>query len=129
MASVVRTSKLTAPAFDRLARTPCPIASLASSGINALSSLLARSWSRKASRVLRKSAAKSAQEFDALIADRLDARPWRFCHDEVRDFAGLDAAPELLFGRDQDAEGERVHRDGDLGPFAAGGRLLRELPR
>src|SRR2546428_528861 len=32
------------------------------------SSLFARSWSRKASRVLRKSAANSAQEFDALIS-------------------------------------------------------------
>ena len=31
-------SKLTAPAFERLARTPWPIASLASSGINPLSS-------------------------------------------------------------------------------------------
>ena len=43
-----RTSKLTAPDFERLPRTPCPIASLASSGIKALSSVLARSWSRKA---------------------------------------------------------------------------------
>ena len=31
-----RTSKLTAPDFERLARTPCPIASLASSGIKRL---------------------------------------------------------------------------------------------
>src|SRR5262245_1391058 len=44
------------------------MASLASSGIKALSSLLARSWSRKALRVLRKSAANSAQEFDGLIS-------------------------------------------------------------
>src|SRR5438046_5151557 len=36
-------------------------------------------------------------------ADRLDARPWRLGHDEARYFAGLDAAPKLLFGRDQDA--------------------------
>src|SRR5262249_12578641 len=62
------TSKLTAPDFDRLAFTPCPMASLASSGIKALSSLLARSWSRKAFRVLLKSAANSAQEFDELIS-------------------------------------------------------------
>src|SRR5262245_46716505 len=65
---LVRTSKLTAPDLERLPRTPCPIASLTSSGISALSSLLARSWSRKASRVLRKSAANSAQEFDELIS-------------------------------------------------------------
>jgi len=44
------------------------MASLASSGIKALSSLLARSWSRKALRVLRKSVANSAQEFDELIS-------------------------------------------------------------
>jgi hypothetical protein len=59
---------LTAPDFERFAFTPCPMASLASSGIKALSSLLARSWSRKALRVLRKSAANSAQELDALIS-------------------------------------------------------------
>ena len=34
--SKLKTSKLTAPDFDRLARTPCPIASLASSGIKSL---------------------------------------------------------------------------------------------
>jgi hypothetical protein len=39
----VSTSKLTAPDFDRFPRTPCPIASFASSGIKALSSLFARS--------------------------------------------------------------------------------------
>jgi hypothetical protein len=39
-----------------------------SSGIKALSSLLARSWSRKALRELRKRAANSAQEFDELIS-------------------------------------------------------------
>ena len=68
MASVSSTSKLTAPDFERLAFTPCPMASLASSGIKALSSLLARSWSRKACRLFRKSAANSAQEFDELIS-------------------------------------------------------------
>src|SRR5215471_12512209 len=66
--STSSTSKLTAPDFERLAFTPCPMASLASSGIKALSSLVARSWSRKALRVLRKSAANSAQEFDELIS-------------------------------------------------------------
>jgi hypothetical protein len=39
----------------------------------------------------------------------------------VRDFVGLDAAPELLFGRDQDAEVEGVQGNGDLDPFAAAG--------
>src|SRR5262249_24656939 len=54
-------------------------------------------------------------------ADGLDARPWRLCHDEVRDLAGLDAAPELLFRRDQNGEIKRVHWYGDLDPFAAAG--------
>ena len=67
-ASVSSTSKLTAPDFERLARTPWPIASLASSGISPLSSVLARSWSRKAVRVVRNSAANSAQEFEALMS-------------------------------------------------------------
>ena len=47
-ASTSRRSKLTAPDFERLARTPWPIASLASSGIRPLSSALALSCSRKA---------------------------------------------------------------------------------
>src|SRR5262249_45431468 len=68
LASVSKTSKLTAPDFERFARTPCPIASLASSGMSALSSLFARSWSRKALRVLRNRAANSAQEFDELMS-------------------------------------------------------------
>jgi len=41
--------------------------------------------------------------------------------DQVRGFAGLHAAPELLLGLHQDTEIERVHRDGDLHPFAAPG--------
>src|SRR5262245_3265605 len=56
-------------------------------------------------------------------ADGLDARPWRLCHDEVRDFARLHTAPELLFRRHQNAEIERVHRYGDLDPFAAAGMI------
>jgi hypothetical protein len=54
-------------------------------------------------------------------ADGLDARPWRLCHDEVRDFAGLNAAPELLFRRQQNGEIERVLRNGDLDPFPTAG--------
>src|ERR1700757_885195 len=61
-------SKLTAPDLDRFARTPCPIASLASSGMRFLSSLFARSWSRKALRVLRNNAANSVQELDELMS-------------------------------------------------------------
>src|SRR6516225_7066044 len=52
-------------------------------------------------------------------ADGLNARPRRLGVDEMWDFAGLHAAPELLFRRDQDAEIERIHGDRDLDPLAA----------
>src|SRR6266436_10417872 len=80
------------------------MASLASSGIRTLSSLLARSWSRKALRVLRKSAAKSAQEFDEVISTMRTAsmRGRGGSALIMRRFAGLHAAPEFLFRRDQD---------------------------
>src|SRR5258707_15394098 len=35
-------------------------------------------------------------------ADRLQPGPWRFDPEQMRRLAGLDAAPELLLGRDQD---------------------------
>src|SRR5262249_44581103 len=54
-------------------------------------------------------------------ADSLDARPRRFGIDQVRRFAGLDAAPELLFRRDQNAKIKRVHGNCDLDPLAAPG--------
>src|SRR6516225_1984595 len=54
-------------------------------------------------------------------ADGLDARPWRLGIDEVGRFAGLDAAPELLFRRDQDTQIKRVHGNCDLDPLAAPG--------
>ena len=57
-----------APDFERLARTPWPIASLASSGIRLFSSVLAFSCSRKAPRVERNMPANSAQELDALMS-------------------------------------------------------------
>ena len=51
---------MTAPDLERLARTPWPIASLASSGIKAFNSALDRSCSTKACRVLRNTPANSA---------------------------------------------------------------------
>ena len=54
--------------FERFARTPCPLASLASSGSRPLSSAFARSCPRKAARVLRNVAANSAQAFDELMS-------------------------------------------------------------
>src|SRR6266545_4965558 len=52
-------------------------------------------------------------------ADRLDARARRLGIDQVGRLAGLDAAPELLFRRHQNAEIKRIHGDRDLDPFAA----------
>ena len=57
-----------APDFERLARTPWPIASLASSGTRPLSSAFACSCSRWAARVRGKMAANSAQAFDEVIS-------------------------------------------------------------
>jgi len=75
VASISSTSKLTVPDFERFAFMPCPMASLACSGIKALSSLLARPWSRNAPRVLRKSSELGPGVGLTLIddADRLDA--------------------------------------------------------
>src|SRR5262249_45052762 len=66
--SMLSRSKLTAPDFERLARIPWPIASLASSGIRALSSVLAFSCSRWASLVRRNTFENSAHAFDELIS-------------------------------------------------------------
>jgi hypothetical protein len=57
-----------APDFERLARTPWPVASFASSGMSALSSALARSCSRNAERVAQKRPANSAHELDPVIS-------------------------------------------------------------
>src|SRR6516162_3262598 len=65
---MLRRSKLTAPDFERLARTPYPIASLASSGISPLSSALAFSCSMWASRVRRNTLENSAQALDELMS-------------------------------------------------------------
>src|SRR5262245_61477341 len=54
-------------------------------------------------------------------ADGLNARPRRLGIDEMGRFAGLHAAPELLFRRHQNAKIEWVHGDCDLDPFAAAG--------
>jgi hypothetical protein len=106
-------SKLTAPDFDRRARRPRPVASLASSGIKNLSSLLARL-------VLDMGlpgAANSAQLLEPLPrcgAGRLDP-------EQARVLAALNAAPELSLGRQQQVLVERIGRDGDLERLAAGG--------
>src|SRR5262249_58488148 len=103
---------------------PWPIAVLASSGIKALSSLFARSWSRKGVPGVAEERSKlrpGIRRTHIDDADGFDAWPRRLGIDEMGHFAGLHAAPELLFRRDQDAEIERVHGDCDLDPFAAAG--------
>jgi hypothetical protein len=119
-ASVSRTSKLTAPDFERFARTPCPIAPLASSGMRLLSSLFARSCSRNAAqwcgRQRRTPPRNSRSHVDD--ADGLNARARRLDIDQVGDLPGLHTAPEFLFGRDQDAEVKRVYWHCDLDPDA-----------
>ena len=57
-----------APDFERLARMPWPMASLASSGIRLLSSALACSCSRWADRVREKIPANSAQALEELMS-------------------------------------------------------------
>ena len=99
MASASSTSKLTAPDFERFALTPCPMASLTSShqGLElALGPF-----------VVEKGTPGVAEEHGELgpgirrahidDADGLDARPRRLGIYEMGRFAGLDAAPELLF--------------------------------
>ena len=54
-------------------------------------------------------------------ADRLDPRPWRLDAKQARGLAGLDAAPELLLGGQQQVLVERIGRNRHLDPFAAAG--------
>src|SRR5262249_57152273 len=124
VASASSRSKLTAPDFERLAFTPCPIASLGIVGHQGFE-LAFRPL------VVEKGVPGVAEERSKLRpgirrthiddADGFDAWPRRLGIDEMGHFAGLHAAPELLFRRDQDAEIERVHGDCDLDPFAAAG--------
>ena len=57
-------------------------------------------------------------------ADRLNTRARRLGIDKMGRFAGLHAAPELLFRRDEDTQIKRVHgdRDGPIGTIWAEGR-------
>ena len=125
-----------APDFERLARTPCPLASLASSGMSTLSSALAFSCCRNAVRVWRKSPANSAHELDELISTTRTASMrgrGGSNAEQTRRLSALNAAPELLLGREQEVLVERIGRDRDLDPFTAarddrehGGRGVRQ---
>ena len=107
-----------APDLDRLARTPWPFASLASSGISAFNSVFERSWSRKACLVLRNRPANSAHEFEALISTIRTASILGFGAKEARGLAAFDTTPELALSRNNEVLVERIGMGSDLDPFA-----------
>src|SRR6516164_8529446 len=103
---------------------PWRTASLASSGINDLSSAFERSWSRKARRVLRNRPANSAQEFEPLMSTirMASIRGFRRLNpNEARGLAAFDTAPELALGCNDQVLIERIGMGSDLDPFAAAG--------
>ena len=74
------------------------------------------------------SAAENARKFgpgvrSAHVDDSDCFDPWlrRFCTEEARSLAALDAAPELPLRRDNKVLIERIGMGGDLDPFAAAG--------
>ena len=108
-----RRSKLTAPDFERLARTPCPVASLASSGISAFELGLGILVFQESL----SGAAKDAGELRPGVGrahvddpNSLDAGPRRLDAEEARGLAALHAAPELLLGGEQEVLIERIGR-------------------
>src|SRR6516165_11855911 len=52
-------------------------------------------------------------------AHRLEPRPRRFDAEQARGLTALDAAPELLLGRQQQVLVERIAKDCDLDPLSA----------
>ena len=92
-----------APDFERLARMPWPIATLASSGTSLLSSALACSCSAWADRVGEKTAANSAQALEELMSTMRTASMRGFggsTPNRRRGLAALHAAPEFPLGGD-----------------------------
>jgi hypothetical protein len=94
---------------------PWPIASLASWGINALSSG-------------RLGSGEDIGEFCPGIAaahidtaDSLDARPWRVHAEQGRGVTALHATPELPLGSDEEVLVEGIGIDFDFGPPPAAG--------
>lgn len=71
-----------APDLERLARSPWPIASFASSGMRALSSALACSCSACAVWVRANAEANSAQAFEPLMPDGLAPKGWKYPEDK-----------------------------------------------
>src|SRR5439155_20019982 len=116
-------SKLTAPLFDRLARIPCPTASLASSGSNFLRSAFAASCSWNAGLVRRYTAANSAQELEALISTTRTAskRGRGGSTPNRRGVSPFCTQRQNFFGCDQKMLVQRIGVDGNFDPFAAAG--------
>src|SRR5215469_14245274 len=113
-----------APDLERLARRPCPIASLASSGISAFSSALTRSCSRKAGRVLRKVPANSAHEFEVLMSTIRTASIRVFGGSTPKRRGGSPLSTQrqnFAFSRNNEVLIERIGMGFDLDPFAAAG--------
>jgi len=113
-----------APDLERLALTPWPIASLASSGIRPLSSALACSCSRCGCCVCRKTAANSAQTLDELhihYPQHFGSRFGRIDPEQLGFLSGLYTVPELAFGRHDQMLIERIGMSENLHPFAAAG--------
>ena len=113
-----------APDFDRLARTPWPIACWASSGTR----LLARPWLVSCSRCADLCPEKIAGKLRPGVrrahiddTDCLDARLWRLDAEQGRGLAAFDTAPELPLGGDDEMLVERIGVGLDLDPFAAAG--------
>jgi hypothetical protein len=86
-----------APDFERLARMPCPIASLASLGTRLFNSTLAFSCCRNAVRVWRKTAANSAQALDKLISTTRMASATRYDKLARNYFSSLCLVAALVF--------------------------------
>ena len=105
------------PDFERFARTPWPIACCASCGTKLLSSALAFSCSRCASRVRIKTSAGAHID----NADRLNARLRRLDPEQSRGLAAFHAAPEFALGSDNQVLVKGIGMGGDLHPFAAAG--------
>src|SRR2546423_9672218 len=103
-----------APDFERLARRPWPMASLASSGTSFFRSAFAASCSTKAGRVRRKAAANSAQELEPLMSMiRMASSRGRggSTPNQPGLFAAHHAAPELLLGGEQQVLVQRIGMD------------------
>src|SRR4051794_34624102 len=100
-----------APDFERLARRPCPEASLASSGTSAFNSSFERSCSSAACLVSRNTPANSAQALEPLMSTVRTASsrgPRGLDAEQVGRLAVFDAAPELPFRGEQEMLVQRI---------------------